>query len=254
MKHITPTVRFALLLLLLVAATASANTYVSSAGRFYFTYPDDWEQVDYNTVDYYLMNGKADREAFNYDAAFAPKSSVPFYDAEYLILSVDSMAALTARQVDSMARDYSRVLGEPVKRVNTGSYMADAAANTPVLDTAENVLVIVSNVSDSGRVVQKNIWVQKFYEGGIANFYFYTPDSLYQKTKDLIETMVSSFSTENIEAARPREQLKLAKINTETDNDDGSAGPGFYILVVAVILILAILAIFVIKKVNRKRS
>jgi hypothetical protein len=252
MKHIIPTLRFALLLLLLAVATVSANTYVSSAGRFYFTYPDDWEQIDYNTVDYYLMNGQADREAFNYDAAFAPKASVPFYAADYLIVSVDSMAALTPHQVDSMALEFSNVLGESVKRVNTGSYMAQAVANTPVLDTAENVLVIVSNVSDSGKVVQKNIWVQKFYKGGVANFYFYTPDSLYQNTKDLVETIVASFSTENIEAARPREQLKMANINT--DNDEGTAGPGFYILVVAVILILAILALFVIKKVNRKRS
>lgn len=238
-------------LIVLVVASASANTYVSSAGRFYFTYPDDWEQIDYNTVDYYLMNSQADREAFNYDAAFAPKSSIPFYSAEYLIMSIDSMAQLTPKQVDSVAREFSQVLGEPVKRIDTGNYMADVRANTPILDTAENILVIVTNVSDSGKVVQRNLWVQKFYPGGIANFFFYTPDSLFARTTDLMQTMLSSFSTENIEAAMPREHLKVADINTE---DEGSAGAGFYVLVIAVLVILAILAVFVVKKVNRKRS
>ena len=252
MKRVIPTIWLTLLLLACIVASASANTYVSSAGRFYFTYPDDWEQVDYNTVDYYLMNSQADREAFNYDAAFAPKASVPFYSAEYLILSVDSMAELSTRQIDSVANEFAGVLGTPVERVETGDYLESAIANTPILDTAEDVIVVISNVSDSGKTVQHNIWVQKFYSGGIANFYFYTPDSLFQQSKDLLQTMLSSFSTENIQAAMPREQLKIADIKTGSENS--SVGPGFYVLVVAVIVVLAILAVFVVKKVNRKRS
>jgi hypothetical protein len=238
MRH----VRLILLALLLPvsfgADSASAETFVSSQGEFYFVYPEDWNQIDYNTVDYYLSVSAADSQAFDYEAAFAPDSSRPFHSGNYLILTFDEVGRLTDRQIDSVVNELSRSFDGNVSYLPTDDFLADLSSESVNYDRTKKLVSVLSNVFNQGEVARKNLWIMRFCEKGIANFYFYSPVSSFRQSKAQFETILNSFSTENIEAAMPQETLKLADIETD-DDDSGITGVALIILA-AIIVLLAV--------------
>ncbi len=235
-----------ILAVLTLAGTATAHDYVSSQGRFYIWYPDDWRQVDYTTVDYYLSNNQADQEAYNYDAVFAPDTSAPFYSGDYLILAVDTVGELSTKQIDSVVNDYGNVFGKKVSRLSTAEFFSQMKPKSTNYDPDTKLLALLNDIpSDSGEV-RENLWVLKFYDKGIAYFYFYSPASLWPQSTTLFEKIVTSFSTENIEARMPRENLKLAEI----ESDGGGSGWTWYwsALVIAIVIVIIIIIIAVTRK------
>jgi len=203
---------------LLVVGMAPAVNYVSSVGKFYFSYPDHWVQMDYRTVDYYLAQNQADTSAFRYDAVFADSANIPFHTGPYLILSVDKIEAMADYQIDSLLIDLYQALETTVKYGNTSDFLANPTVASPNYDTLLNEVIVLNDITDGDKVLKRNLWVMKIFDNGVANFYFFAPDSLFTESMPLFESMISSFSTENVAEAAPRENLKLADVDDDEDD------------------------------------
>ncbi len=230
----------------MLAGAAIARDYVSSQGQFYIWYPDDWKQVDYTTVDYYLSTNQADEEAYNYDGVFAPDTAAPFYSGDYLILAVDTAGELSPRQIDSVVNDYGKIFGQKVSRLPTSEFFTQMQPKSANYDSDNKLLALLNEIPGDSGMVRENLWVLKFYGKGIAYFYFYSPASLWPQSETLFEKIVTSFSTDNIEAKMPREDLKLAEI----ESDGGGSGWTWYwsALVVAVVIVIIIVIIAATRK------
>ena len=76
----------------------------------------------------------------------------------------------------------------------------------------------------------------KFYDQGIANFYFYSPDSMYEDSKPIFANIVESFSTENLEAPSTNE-VKVAELEDE-DDDSSSMLPVWISLGVVLLVVI----------------
>lgn len=198
------------------------SVYYSSNGKFVIRYPASWGQVDYATVDYFLMRSDANQQALEYEAVFAPKESGVFYNGPYLILTVDTVGLLNQAEIDSLLDQLSQTFGEGIKYLPTGDYLTDLATQAPNWDAAKRQISIRTNITEQYKVIKRNLWVMQLYDGGIANFYFFTPDTLFEQYRPTFEEIVRSFQTENIEELIPKQQHKLAKI--EESPDSGASG------------------------------
>ncbi|MBN1213635.1 MAG: hypothetical protein JXA92_13770 [candidate division Zixibacteria bacterium] len=243
MKKTIPLLLILAGLVALLPGSPVAENYVSLNGEFYITYPEDWYQVDYNTVDYYLFSDQANRESFQYEAVFAERKSVPFHNGNYLILTLDLVGKLDNRQVDSLLTDLDSTFGDSQQFFPSGNLQSDLKPNTVYYDRANKTVTLLNEITDEDQIVKKNIWLMKIYDKGIANFYFYSPDSVYEAGKAVFSDIVASFSTEGIEQAMPREDLKMADVN----RDDGGFGITYVIILIAVLLVIVIV-IYLVRK------
>jgi len=230
-------------LVALLPGSSAAENYVSLNGEFYITYPESWYQVDYNTVDYYLSSGQANRESFQYEAVFAERQAVPFHNGNYLILTLDPVGKLENWQIDSILTDLDSTFGESKQYFPSGNLQTDLKTNTVYYDRANKTITMLNEIADEDQVIKKNIWLMKIYDKGIANFYFYSPDSVYETGKAVFSGIVASFSTENLEQAMPREDLKIADV----DRDGGGFGTT-HVIILLVVLIVIIFVIYIIRK------
>jgi hypothetical protein len=236
------------LALLIGALPAAAVNYVSFGGGFYITLPDDWTQVDHNLVNAYLTRNKARATSLQYEAAFAPRASEPFFAGDYFFLSVDTIGELTGKRLDSVLAEMQSVFGAWIKYAPGGNTATELKANSPVYDPDRGTVTVVNDVSHPGQSPRKNLLIMKFYERGIASFYFYSPDSLFEQSKNTFLKIVESFSTENVEAALPREQLKVADVSqrkTEAPASEGRPEGGSTViwLGVAVVMVMALVTL-----------
>lgn len=197
----------------LSALTVSAENYVSYEGKFYITIPDDWTQVDYRTVDAFLTRNQASTETFQYEAVFAPKTSLPFFANDYLILNVDPVGEMSQESIDSVLTELKKIFGKSIKYDPVSNLMADLKSSTPVYDEKTKTVSILNRIVEKGQPVKKNLLVMKFYDQGIASFYFYSPDSLYEQSRQVLLDILNSFSTENYKDAAPKENLKIADVD-----------------------------------------
>jgi len=235
-----------LLLLIIVAASGAAETqtYVSLKGGFYITYPDDWAQVDYWLVDAYLLRNKMDTAVLDYEAAFAFKDAPHFFSGDYLILTVDTVRELKDWQIDSVLIELVRSFGKRVRHSPTADYLANLEPNLPNYDTLTKTVTILNETSEQ-QVLKKSLLMMKFYERGVATFYFYSPDSLFETSKYLFEKIVASLSTENIEDALPKEQLKVADLEDAegVGEDDNKKSKRIYLYIGAALVLLIVVLI-----------
>jgi hypothetical protein len=218
------------------------SVYYSSNGKFVIRYPASWGQVDYATVDYFLMRSDANQQALEYEAVFAPKESGVFYNGPYLILTVDTVGQLNQEEIDSLLDQLSQSFGEGIKYLPTGDYLTDLATQAPNWDAAKRQISIRTNITEQYKVIKRNLWVMQLYDGGIANFYFFTPDTLFEQYRPTFEEIVRSFQTENIEELVPKQQHKLAKIEDMPEPKNRNSLTLFGIptgLIVILIIIIA---------------
>ncbi len=234
------------IVLMMLVSVAGAKTYVSLNGEFYITYPDEWDQVDYNTVDMFLARSNADQTMFDYDAVFAPSTSMPFFIADYLILTVEKVGELTDKEIDSVLEEYSQTFQNGITYVPTDNFLADLRSDAPGYDRDNKVVTVLSDILQGQEAVKKNLIMTKFYEHGVATFYFYSTDSLFETSKETFEAIVSSFSTENIQDVIPREEVKVADIETDEEgNVKTKRSRTLLYLSIAVFILLVIVAVFV---------
>jgi len=207
------TALFGILLALTLCGTGVAGTYVSLNGGFHITYPDDWYQVDYRTVDYYLSQGGSKRVIYNYEVALAPKASPQWNAGAYMMLTIDSIPNMTPKQVDSVLENLAASVDRPVNRSHAGTF--DAAWRAMEVsywpDQQVGAVTIEPNVSLDDHT--RTMVVLKFCPVGTANFYFYAPDTAWDAGKASFAGIISSFSTQELEKALPKETLKVADAN-----------------------------------------
>ncbi|HUV31093.1 MAG TPA: hypothetical protein VMY05_08415 [Acidobacteriota bacterium] len=236
-----------LVLVLIVSSSPAAEVFISFNGKFHFTYPDTWIRADYRTVDYYLQRGGTDPLTFQYDVVLSPHEGARFADDVYLILTVDTVGQLSESQIDSVLSNLGDMFGEEVAYYPVGNFMTNMKSNAPLYDAQTHTAAIVTDILEDGEVFKKNLLMLKFYEHGIANFYFYSPDSLFEESKQLFADIVTSFSTEEIEASVPVEEVKVADLESR----QGKKSRGFVPIGIAVLVVIA--AVVILSRRRRKR-
>ncbi|UCD62619.1 MAG: hypothetical protein JSW34_07560 [Candidatus Zixiibacteriota bacterium] len=238
------------LMVLIGAAGSAAGTYVSLAGKFYLTFPDNWEQIDYNTADLYLYASNARPEMYRYDAVFAPKTSGPFHEGNYLFLTVDTVGQLNQQQIDSVLSELSESFKGDISYMETGGFLADLKSNTPSYDRANQVVTVLNEIYQGQEAYKKNLVMWKFYDRGIATFYFYSTDSLFEQSKAVFSDIAASFSTEDIKSKIPREQLRVADIKTDEEGNilTERSWTVLYLSIAVFVLIILIVAVTKLRK------
>jgi hypothetical protein len=196
--------------------------------------------VDYNTVDYYLYGNQAERDAYQYEAVFADSTSLPFHEGAYLIMSVESVPDLEDYQIDSILLDLSRTLETDIEFGPTADFIRQTESQAPNYDSLRQEISVLNDIVEAGRIVKKNLWVMRLFEHGVANYYFFSPDSLFGDNIPMFEDMLISFSTENLETASPIEPLKLAEV--DVDEDDYGARETVVLITGAAIILIIVLA------------
>ena len=235
----------ALLTALLVTMAGAEQQYVSLNGGFYITYPDEWAQVDYWLVDNYLLRSDTvDSTMFAYEAVFAQKDVPHFFSGEYLILTIDTVGKLKDWQIDSILIELVTAIEERVVYNRISDFLANPKLNVPSYDTLTQTVALLDEIP--GQVMKKSLSVMKFYDKGIATFYFYAPDSVFESSKVRFEQIVASFSTD-IETVLSKEKLKVADLeeSTQQKDADGKSGKSkktyLYIGVALVLVLLVII-------------
>ncbi len=237
MKRFLVILGLAILLAALSGTSMATTNYVSSAGGFYISYPDNWVQMDYNTVDYFLYNSRADSGTYHYEAVFADSAAVPFHTGSYLILSLESVPDMADYQIDSVLTDLSETLDRQIVYGKTSDFLAGNNHSVHCYDSSRGEITILDELAEGDVVVKHSLLVIKLYEQGVANFYFFSPDSTRTDNIALFEQILTSFSTENVDEAAPREQLKLADVDTDTDSFSYTYTVPPAILVIMIIIV-----------------
>ncbi len=242
----------AVAIVLAFSSVVSADNYVSLNGGFYFTYPDDWEQIDYNTVDVFLSRGQVSRDLYGYEAVFAPSVNSPFFKGNYLILIVDTVGVLTKEKKDSILNEFGRSFAKKFKYAPMRDYLVNLESENPNYDREKEIASVLNDIKQMGEPFKKNLLMLKFYEKGVARFFFYSPDSVFEASKVIFEQMINSFSTENIDAAFAPEEVKVADIKVENKSDDAYGKSDIIPVAVLVAVIVVLVAVIRRRKIRQK--
>ncbi len=236
-----------LIALLTVAAlplTGQAGTYVSLTGDFYFEYPSEWMQVDNRVVDAHLLANQAGKSTLEYEAAFSPVSSVPFFSGAYFIMTVDTTGgAFTQAEIDSTLRDMSQKFGTDIRYFPVADLLADMKSNSPSYDAQTKTITVVSDITERGEVIKKLLLAVRFHDKGLATFYFYAPVAAFGEALPIFNGVLASFHAGDAEQMLPKETLKVADIETGAPAEAGKRRPYMFwgggvviVLIVAMVL------------------
>ncbi|HPM37135.1 MAG TPA: hypothetical protein PK186_06205 [candidate division Zixibacteria bacterium] len=236
------------------AAGAQAGTYVSLLGDFYFDYPEGWLQLDHKLVDAYLMQGKAGEPILAYEAAFSPTYQVPFFTGPYFILTVDTVSGgYSPAQVDSIVADMGRRYGKEVRYFPVADFLADLKSNSPSYDAATRTITVASDIVERGEILKRHLLVEKFFDRGVATFYFYAPDSVFSDAERIFNGVLASFHSGGAAEKLPRETLRVADIKTEdAGRSDQASGSLRWIAWLALILAAALIVIRLLVRKSRR--
>ena len=234
-------------ILFLAAANLSAGTYVSFKGGFYFEYPENWIQVDFNTADLFLSRSVTDLSSMEYEAIFALAESSPFFAGEYLILKLDTLEWLYEYKEDSIIEAVEADIGQKLLNTSVWDQLADTNSFISVYDKENKIIFIQSDITQGVQILKRSIFIKKMYDKGVAEFYFFAPHETFESSKEIFKNIVSSFSTENVEQALPTEKLKVADL-------DDDANISSTIMITAAAALLIIIAIIVRLKMAARRK
>jgi len=241
------TVVTAMLVILLGSISAIAGNFVSWKGGFHITIPDNFEQIDYRVVDSVLVTNRADRSVFNYEAVFADSSAEPFTAGEYFIINVDSTGELSKTRRDSVLDNLGDSFGRDVGYYPITEFVTNLSTNFPTYDRDLQMASVIAAVSQPDGSVKRNLMLMRFYEHGIATFYYYAPDSIFEAGVDRMREIVASMSTENLDAAVTHEKPKITEARpsdkpetTQQDEDDSTTIVPYLVLVVILVVVLAV--------------
>jgi len=237
----------ALLTLGLLATSASAETFVSYNGRFHFSYPNSWTQIDFTTAQFYLTRGDTARTV-DFEAVFCEKDALVLFQDQYLILTVDTVGDLAPLQIDSVVSGLSTEFKRPVKEVSTDAFLRTYCPDSIIFDRAGKRVSIESEVPGDSSGTKNNLLVMSFYDNGIANFYFYCPSIEYVYNLPVYREMAISVSTEPMPASAPTEPVKVADIETKSNNSST------YMLFFGVPFILILIALIVRLRTKRQQA
>lgn len=236
------------LVLLITSAAVQAKPYVSLAGEFYVNLPDDWEQIDFNTVDMFLARNNVSEKQFGYDAVLAPSTNSPFFDGNYLLIRLDTVGELSAKDLDTLLQSLAYSFNQRMRYFPIGDYLTDISTNHPNYDKANRLITMYSEVTERGKAFKKSLLMKKIYHRGVASFYFYSNDSLFDSSLVTFQNIIESFSTENIEAQLPTENIVVVETKKIEKPDDGDSS------MLAIYVALGVVLIIVIRKRRSKKN
>lgn len=222
--------------LMLLSGLAAADTFVSYGGKFHFSYPEEWVQVDYNTAAYYLSRGD-DENQVDFEAVFSEKANFIIFQGQYLILTIDTLGPILPEKVDSLLDNLADDFGRPIKEVSSEEFLSRTMGDTIAFDRINNLVGVETEVGGGDAGPRVNLLVMKLYEHGIANFYFYAPQVEFAASLPTYRDMAMSFSTEAVAKADP-EDVRVADL----DDDSNIGGSVVMFAGLAIILIVIIAA------------
>jgi|WetSurMetagenome_2_1015567.scaffolds.fasta_scaffold372064_2 hypothetical protein len=207
------------LLVAILSGTADAKSFVSFSGKFHITYPETWEQIDYNSVDYMLNQNNPNAEALQYEAVFAQISDSPFYSQPYLLLTVDTIGELIGSARDSAIAAVVSGFSTKVDSSFGGDIISNLRPDTPLYDPKTHFMVVQTDIHEGRTITKHSLLVVRFYERGLANFYFYASVSAWEKSLPTFLQIAQSFSTSNLQDAMPKESVKIANLDKKESSE-----------------------------------
>lgn len=202
----------------LSGSVAAAGPFVSFNGKFHFTYPDTWAQIDYQTAEYYLTRGNPDDDV-EFEGVFSERETFVLFQDQYLILTVDTVGELSPQQIDSVLNDLTAEFDRPVKECSSEEFMTAPNRDSILFDRANYLVAIESEVAGDDSGPRISLLVMKFYSHGVANFYYYVPVFEYMTALPVFKTMVNSFSDQDLEAAMSSDEpVKVADLDRKGDS------------------------------------
>lgn len=205
------------IILSVLVLTVAAKEYISFNGGFYITYPDSWAQIDYQTVDIFLSRNDADSTAYRYEAVLAAKAE-KFFNDDYLIIRIDSIAHMSDRKRDSVLNYHSLMYESPVKYMAMDDIIKNIKPEIPYHDRATNSTVIYRPISIPDGKDKFNLIFFRFTDYGLVKFFFYSANDEFDTKKIEFSKIFNSFSTENIEAKLKGDEVKIADIDTKRES------------------------------------
>ncbi|RKX25059.1 MAG: hypothetical protein DRP47_10415 [Candidatus Zixiibacteriota bacterium] len=228
--------------LLGLKATAKATKHISYKGEFSFDYPNDWRQIDHKIVDLFLIRNNAGKSILDYEAAFGPVGYTPFWKGPYFILSVETDILYSDSQIDSVLQVMSKNFGKGIKYFPVADFLTDMESNSPVYDKDKKIISVASEIIEKGELLKKHLLVMKFFEKGLANFYFYAPDTLFDSSSTVFNNILESFSYGNIDSLLSEESLKTADIDDISSGSESSKEIPVAVMIGLLIVIIVIVA------------
>ncbi|MCK4572727.1 MAG: hypothetical protein KAU36_00075, partial [candidate division Zixibacteria bacterium] len=122
--------------------------------------------------------------------------------------------------------------------------IASLSAGRPKFDQQRKIATVLSEVIQEDGSIVKNLLLMQFYDGGIASFYFYSPDSLFNQSKDSFLDIVTSFSTEALKDTANIQPVEVADLDDNLtggvsgDETDGSRTILWISMVVMVLILI----------------
>ncbi len=197
----------------MITASLSAEVFVNWKAGYFIEYPEDWYRVPYGTVNYFLSTQNVSILEFEYEAVISQKTEKPFFFEPYMFLSQQSTEQLSDSQIDSVLENISNTYNSRYMKASIWPGEKKFGLNKPIYDESLKMLLIKSRVtSENIDKILLEIW--KFYEKGVAVFLCFSPKEKYNEAKPVFLKIVSSFSTQNLEKAAPKEDFKIVDLST----------------------------------------
>jgi len=196
---------------LAISLPGLASVFQSFNGRFHISYPENWIQVDYTTADYHMRQSAGGSD---FEAIFASTESFSIFSGPYLVLTVDTTERLTDTGIDSLLDEMSIELGRELIIVSPEQFLADPADPAVLYSPALKTAALISTISSDSAAPRINLLVNIFYEHGIAGFYFYSPDSLFEKSLPVFKDIVSSFTVGRPKSSAGGEKVRIVDVES----------------------------------------
>jgi len=232
----------AAVLTLALNAAAGATAFRSYNGSFAIDIPAGWNQVDYRTADYHLKQIDAD---LTYEAVFSDGGGSTVFGDKYLILTVDTVGPLNASGIDSLLAVVDSEFNKSTQRYdgsNGDGYISEKYVDKVAYDTVHNVVSVVSTLWEDN-VKRKNVLAMKIYDRGVANFYFYSPDSLYDNGLPDFRSFLASFTTDM--STKAKQQIKIADLKRGKETS-------FTIIFIGIAVALALIVFILLSRKKRQ--
>lgn len=245
--------------LVIYPAPASAKTYINWNAGYYIIYPEDWYQVAFGTVDFFLNSQNVNPETYTYDAVLAQSGNPAFFKVPYAFLHFQPVGELSDKEIDSALDKLSKEFGHSWTEGSLKDTNRNFLMEHPVYDKSMKAVVIKSRITSE--VTDKYMLeIHKFFKNGVFVLLGYSPKESYNEAKKIYLSMLQSFSDENLESVAPKDSFKIVDISgrkAPTYNDEDFPEPGskenmsdqtkriIYIVILVVIVAAVIVAIFI---------
>jgi hypothetical protein len=194
------------------------------------------------------------REIYGYEAVYAPASNAVFMQDAYLVITFDSLGALSPTSADSILNTIAKTYGKEVFNAPIVNYMTDLTPGQPVVDRAAKAVSVLSEMAFRPEAKRKLWLYMRLNDRGLISLYFYSPDSTFSRNKPIFEKIIKSLSFDNLRQAAGNEQVTFTDVSGEkaqapkTPSADSlgeeatetSSGGGFIRLLLYIILAAAI--------------